>query len=244
MKQRCANRQDDGCVMIYGFLCLRYHSCYYQISRVATMQAKKKRLTLDMDPAFQRRLKATAALKGVSMRQYCLSAIEGELDKDGVNNVDAESETVSTFKDQSVGFDIDGLKALRQEIFGDRVLPGNSADLLREARAIRDAELEAATTGKKPPEHFGMEALIALRDGIFGDKILPGNSADLLREAREIRNTQLDAHDRGTEVTDTPMADRFEALQKEVFADKVLPGSSVELIREAREIRDAQMDRW
>ena len=32
------------------------------------MQAKKKRLTLDMDPAFQRRLKATAALKGVSMR--------------------------------------------------------------------------------------------------------------------------------------------------------------------------------
>ncbi len=46
------------------------------------MQAKKKRLTLDMDPAFQRRLKATAALKGVSMRQYCLSAIDRELVKD------------------------------------------------------------------------------------------------------------------------------------------------------------------
>ena len=32
------------------------------------MEAKKKRLTLDLDPAFQRRLKVIAALKGVSMR--------------------------------------------------------------------------------------------------------------------------------------------------------------------------------
>ena len=32
------------------------------------MQVKKKRLTLDMDPMFQRRLKAVAALKGISMR--------------------------------------------------------------------------------------------------------------------------------------------------------------------------------
>ena len=31
---------------------------------------------------------------------------------------------------------------LRDEIFGDRTLPGNSADLIREARAIRDAEME------------------------------------------------------------------------------------------------------
>ena len=32
------------------------------------MKVKTKRLILDLDPAFQRRLKATAALKGVSMR--------------------------------------------------------------------------------------------------------------------------------------------------------------------------------
>ena len=36
------------------------------------MQVKKKRLTLDLDPPVQRRLKAVAALKGVSMRRYCL----------------------------------------------------------------------------------------------------------------------------------------------------------------------------
>ena len=36
------------------------------------MQVKKKRLTLDLEPTFQRRLKVVAALKGVTMRQYCL----------------------------------------------------------------------------------------------------------------------------------------------------------------------------
>ena len=97
------------------------------------MQAKKKRLTLDMDPAFQRRLKATAALKGVSMREYCLTAIEGELDKDEVDHTPEETAR----KPDHIMF-----AEFRKELFGDRVFPGNSADLLREARAIRDAEME------------------------------------------------------------------------------------------------------
>ena len=46
------------------------------------MEAKKKRLTLDLDPALQRRLKAVAALKGISMRQYCQTAIDRELVRD------------------------------------------------------------------------------------------------------------------------------------------------------------------
>ena len=46
------------------------------------MEAKKKRLTLDLDPALQRRLKAVAALKGISMRQYCQTAIDKELVRD------------------------------------------------------------------------------------------------------------------------------------------------------------------
>ncbi len=95
------------------------------------MQAKKKRLTLDMDPAFQRRLKATAALKGISMRQYCLKAIGNELVKD-----ESEVPTEPDIPD-SVRF-----KQIRDEIFGGRKLPGNSADLIREAREIRDSEIE------------------------------------------------------------------------------------------------------
>ena len=46
------------------------------------MEAKRKRLTLDLDPTFQRRLKAIAALKGVTMRGYCQAAIDRELAKD------------------------------------------------------------------------------------------------------------------------------------------------------------------
>ena len=46
------------------------------------METKRKRLTLDLDPPVQRRLKVIAALKGISMRQYCLSAIGKELARD------------------------------------------------------------------------------------------------------------------------------------------------------------------
>ncbi len=156
------------------------------------MQAKKKRLTLDMDAAFQRRLKATAALKGVSMRQYCLTAIEGELDKDEVDSGDAELEAAITDKSQRGQLDIDGLRALRKEIFRDRVLPGNSADLLREARAIKDSQLGSDDKPEESSGSFGIDEVLALRDEIFGDKVLPGNSADLIREARAIRDAEIE----------------------------------------------------
>ena len=51
------------------------------------MQVKKKRLTLDLDPPVHRRLKAVAALKGISMRQYCLTAIDKELALDEANSI-------------------------------------------------------------------------------------------------------------------------------------------------------------
>lgn len=97
------------------------------------MQAKKKRLTLDMDPAFQRRLKATAALKGVSMRQYCLTAINREMVKDEVQEDEQDSDVPDSVR----------FARARKEIFGDRVLPGNSADIIREAREMRGKEMDA-----------------------------------------------------------------------------------------------------
>ena len=51
------------------------------------MDVKKKRLTLDMDAAFQRRLKVIAALKGVSMRGYCHAAIDRQLTQDEAGGV-------------------------------------------------------------------------------------------------------------------------------------------------------------
>ena len=92
------------------------------------MEARKKRLTLDLDPMVQRRLKAVAAMKGISMRQYCLTAISRELSKDEVQGV----------IDLPFGHEaLDRLDALRKEIFGDKVLPGDSADFIREARESR-----------------------------------------------------------------------------------------------------------
>ena len=92
------------------------------------MQAKKKRLTLDLDPPVQRRLKSIAAVNGISMRQYCLTAIEKELAKD-----EAKGVTSLPFGHEA----LDRLDTLRKEIFGDTILPGDSVEFIREARESR-----------------------------------------------------------------------------------------------------------
>ncbi len=97
------------------------------------MVAKKKRLTLDLEPDFQRRLKVIAALKGVSMRHYCQTAIDRELTKDEANGLSRQS-----FDRQS----FERVVSRRGELSGGRPLPGDSADLIREAREIRDTETE------------------------------------------------------------------------------------------------------
>ena len=97
------------------------------------MEPKKKRLTLDLDPTFQRRLKGIAALKGLSMRAYCQAAIDRELAKDeasGLGGLLADRPDHRLFAE------------LRQEIFAGTPLPCSYADLIRKAREIRDAETE------------------------------------------------------------------------------------------------------
>ncbi len=96
---------------------------------------EKKRLTLDLDAPLQRRLKAVAALKGVSMRQYCQTAIEKELAEDEGTGVSEETSGLSG---------VERLGQLQKDIFGDRVLPGDSVDIIREMREERDAQLDEA----------------------------------------------------------------------------------------------------
>ena len=97
------------------------------------MDTKRKRLTLDLAPTFQRRLEAIAALKGVSMRRYCQDAIDRELTKDEANGMGG---LLSAKPDHEL------FAELRQEIFGGKPLPESSADLIRQAREIRDVETE------------------------------------------------------------------------------------------------------
>ena len=96
------------------------------------MEARKKRLTLDLDPSFQRRLKVIAALKGVSMRRYCQTAIGRELTRD-----EAEGVSGRRFDRQS----FERVVERREQLFGGRPLPGDSVDLIREARELRDDEV-------------------------------------------------------------------------------------------------------
>lgn len=99
------------------------------------MVEKRKRLTLDLDAPLQRRLKAVAALKGISMRQYCETAIEKQL---------AREEPNSAPKSRSRDEVFENLIAFRKKIFGDRVFPGDSVELIREEREKRDQELRGS----------------------------------------------------------------------------------------------------
>ena len=88
---------------------------------------------MDLEPSFQRRLKAVAALKGVTMRQYCFTAIDRELAQDESQGIAGPA----TGRSDGVRFE-----KLQQKYFGDSTLPGNSAEFIREAREARDAQLE------------------------------------------------------------------------------------------------------
>ena len=90
------------------------------------MTVEKKRLTLDLDAPVQRRLKAVAALKGVSMRLYCQAAIERELANDEAQGL------------LSGRFSFAKLEASRDEILGDRVFQGDSVEIIRQARESRN----------------------------------------------------------------------------------------------------------
>ena len=109
--------------------------CIYAILRLYShpyrgedVDTKKKRLTLDLDPQLQRRLKVVAALKGISMRQYCQVAIDKELTRD-----EAQGLTTLPFSHEA----LDRLAALQTEVLQGQSLPGDSTEFIREAREQR-----------------------------------------------------------------------------------------------------------
>ena len=90
------------------FLCLHYIDRKAYAYGRYQLEAKKKRLTLDIDPPTQRRLKVIATLKGISMRRYCLTAYERELEKDEANGAGT-----LTFGDEALRH----LLSLQEEVF-------------------------------------------------------------------------------------------------------------------------------
>jgi hypothetical protein len=92
----------------------------------------KSRFTLDMTPELRTRLKIAAARNGVTMRQYSLSAIEQQLEKEGVG----------VLPSGSFGHDaVDRARALQRVVFGKRKLTDDSTELIRQAREERAGQL-------------------------------------------------------------------------------------------------------
>ena len=92
------------------------------------MTLEKKRLTLDVDASLQRRLKVIAALKGISMRQYCEAAIERELARDEGDEVPAPGFGPAVMR---------RLLEVRARPPGGGMFDGDSTDFIREARESR-----------------------------------------------------------------------------------------------------------
>lgn len=95
------------------------------------MATARKRLTLDIDEGLQRRLKAAAALKGISLREFCETALEK-----GLNHSDAQLDREARRRS------VEELFEQSRRITGGRKFPGNSADIIREEREIRADQID------------------------------------------------------------------------------------------------------
>ncbi len=98
---------------------------------IEATETKKARLSLDLEPSLKQRLKKAAAIQGVSMRQYCQAAIDKQLCEDEARGFRR-------------GLNLKAMErhwALERKITSGKRFPGNSADLIREAREIGGRDL-------------------------------------------------------------------------------------------------------
>lgn len=98
------------------------------------MVAEKKRSTLDVDAELQRRLKAAAVGMGVSVREYCETALYRALDGADEQGVVRRGWLLSSEE-------VRRLQALQEETFRDR-RPYDSVTLVREGREVRTVQLD------------------------------------------------------------------------------------------------------
>ena len=88
---------------------------------VVSMEARSKRIILDMDSDMERCLVTTAALRGVSMPQYYHAAIGRDLANDEARGV-----TLPPFGHVA----IDWIEVRRKPASGDKKLPGDPAEFI------------------------------------------------------------------------------------------------------------------
>jgi hypothetical protein len=83
------------------------------------------------DPGIRRRIKTVAAQKDLSVSEYCLQAIEGQLAREQLSPEEAGMRTLNKAVEKARKF--------HTKHFGKRAFSVNSADLIREAREERSS---------------------------------------------------------------------------------------------------------
>ena len=97
------------------------------------MATARRRLTLDIDEGLQRRLKAAAAMRGISLREFCETAFENVLDQGQHDDVPVDKTRRQV---------VDEILARSRARMGGRTFPGNSADIIREERELRAEQID------------------------------------------------------------------------------------------------------
>lgn len=99
---------------------------------------QRARLTLDITPEMRRRIRLAAAQRDLTIREYVERILDEALpplrDLEAVEAVGRRREPISREA-------VERLLQARDRLTGGRTLPGDSTDLLREAREERTAEL-------------------------------------------------------------------------------------------------------
>ena len=168
------------------------------------MVTKGAHLALDLDDRLYNRLKQAADRHGLSVKDFCLQALEKELAlEDGISESadvyfqllaltrrrrQLENRTIRK-KPDSTDFFREG----RGHVDAIDLVSGDELEAYREREYARlSGEIRSPTEQEREDSLKALEKLARTRERLFQGRILPGNSADLIREAREEYSEYLD----------------------------------------------------
>ena len=150
------------------------------------MSDETKCISIALDAETEQLLKNAAALSGMSLEQFCLSAVKAKADLMVLLYGEAKAAGESPEKTKDRWLPILEL----QESAND---PDDPA---RERRVVWEVNGEGmvrwGTKNSREESLKALERLSALREKLFQGRVSSTDSADLIREAREARSRRLE----------------------------------------------------
>jgi len=96
------------------------------------VEAKRPRISIDVNPELRRRIRLAAAAQDMSVTDYCREVLTRHL-RQGADQEDARRDRALEALEMA--------RLFRERVFGDRTLATDSARLIREAREERLRQL-------------------------------------------------------------------------------------------------------